>query len=262
MQSGNIVGYLRVSTSGQVQNGEGLEIQRNKILSYCKERNLTLAKFYEDRGISGAIRERPALLQLLKDCEAKKVHRVIIYKQDRLSRELGVMLWLEGQFQKYEIEVNTVEEPEFDIGDPIGKALRRIIGVFAELERDVITCRLKDGRENRAKNGKRGSGPIPFGYSKVGDSLEINQNEGMWVQKIFRWFIKGRSYTEIIRRLDRSGVRSKRGKQFSIEALKYILANAVYCGESVFGNVRVIGKHKAIVSGRLFFKVQRALKKV
>ena len=36
----NIIGYVRVSTSNQVENGDGLEIQRNKILDYCKERIL------------------------------------------------------------------------------------------------------------------------------------------------------------------------------------------------------------------------------
>jgi len=254
---GITVGYVRVSTQNQVENGDGLEVQRNRILEHCKVKGLEIGKFYEDRGVSGVIKDRPGLLALLKDCESGRIKQVMIYKQDRLARELGVWLWLETQFRKYNIELTSILEPDFDTTDPMGKALSRIISVFAELERDVISQRLKDGRVNCARNDERGSGPVAFGYKKIGDKLEIETSEAQWVQKIFRWKVKGIICSEIIRKLNKARVMTKRGKPFSIPSLQYVLENKFYFGESNFGDVTQRGIHEPIVSKRLFVKAQK-----
>lgn len=253
----HVVGYCRVSTVGQVQEGAGLDIQKTRITEFCKQNDFALDKIYVDEGISGAIRDRPALLELLKDCEGGLIRQLIIYRQDRLSRELGVSLWLETQFLKYDVKMTSVLEPEFDMNDPMGKALRRIISVFGELEKDLITFRLRAGRVNRAKNGERGCGPIPFGYEKVGDSLEINLEEAKWVEKVFRMAAKGCGCSEIARYINKNGVRTKRNKNFSPEGVRYVLKNKLYYGETNFAEVNVKGVHAPIISKRLFVKVQK-----
>lgn len=155
---GITVGYVRVSTASQVDKGDGLEIQRGKISEYCKDKGIAIAQIYEDKGISGAVKDRAGLLQLLKDCERGLIKRVVVYKQDRLSRELTVSLWLETQFKKHDVEISSVVDPEYDLEDPLQKAFKRIADIFAELEKDVIAARLKDGRINNVKKGERGSG--------------------------------------------------------------------------------------------------------
>lgn len=254
-----VVGYVRVSTNNQATHGEGLEIQRRKIQEYCKEKDLALEKFYEDKGISGAVRDRPALLKLLKDCENHHVKKIVVYKQDRLSRELTVALWLETQFKKYDIELVSVVDPEYDLEDPLQKAFKRIADVFAELEKDVIAMRLKEGRINNAKNGERGSGAVPFGYKKVEDRLEVDANEAPWVEKIFRLILKGWGYSKIANLLNKNNIITKRGKPFQIESVKYILKNKLYYGETNFGDIQGKGKHQPIVSKRLYVRVQKVL---
>ena len=251
------VGYLRVSTTSQVENGDGLEIQRRKIIDYCKEKHIIIEKFYEDRGISGAVRDRPALLRLLKDCENRSVKRIIVYKQDRLSRELTVSLWLETQFKKYDIDLVSIVDPDYDLEDPLQKAFKRIADVFAELEKDVIAMRLKEGRINNAKNGERGSGAVPFGYMKPGDKLEIKPSEALWVEKIFRLAARGHSFSKIAGLLNKNGMVTKRGKPFQIESVRYLLRNRLYYGETNFGDIKSRGMHQSIISQRLFTKVQK-----
>jgi len=255
----NVVAYTRVSTANQVENGEGLEIQRDRILSYCKERGIKVWRFYEDKGISGAIKDRPGLLSLLKDCEKGTVKSVVFYKQDRLSRDLTVSLWLETQFKKHDIELLSVVDPEYDMEDPLQKAFKRISDIFAELEKDVIATRLKEGRMNNAKNGKRSCGSIPYGFVKKDGALEIDPDEARHVVRIFKWAIKGHRYSEIVRRLNKRGATSKRNKQFTPQALKYILTNKMYYGETSFGDFNILGVHSPIISKRLYVKVQRVL---
>lgn len=50
----NVVGYVRVSTQGQVKDGYSLQYQVEEITRYCRENNCNLLRIYEDRGISGA----------------------------------------------------------------------------------------------------------------------------------------------------------------------------------------------------------------
>ncbi len=48
------VGYIRVSTQGQVRDGYSLAYQRDEIMRYCAENEIELVEIYEDKGISGA----------------------------------------------------------------------------------------------------------------------------------------------------------------------------------------------------------------
>jgi len=256
ISDGKTVGYVRVSTQSQVDNGDGLETQRKRIADFSNEKGYPVSKFYSDEGISGAVKDRPALLNLLRDCELGKVKRVLVYRMDRFAREMTISLFLETQFRKYDVEVLSVVEPELG-DDPLEKAFRRIAYVFAELEKDVLTARMLDGKINKAKNGERASGPIPYGYMKVGDKLEINPEEAKWVGKMFRWRARGFNYTKIVKELNKKGAQTKRKNLFHVEAVKYILQNPMYYGETNFGSIKCEGVHEPIISKRLFMKVQR-----
>jgi hypothetical protein len=48
------VGYIRVSTQGQLRDGYSLAYQRDKIIGYCGNNGIELVRIYEDKGISGA----------------------------------------------------------------------------------------------------------------------------------------------------------------------------------------------------------------
>lgn len=49
-----VVGYVRVSTQGQVKDGYSLAYQSEEIERYCARHNLELLDIYKDEGISGA----------------------------------------------------------------------------------------------------------------------------------------------------------------------------------------------------------------
>lgn len=252
-----VVSYVRCSTQIQAEDGASIEIQHRKIAEFCKDKGYVLSKTYEDKGFSGTIKDRPGLVQLIRDCEAGKVGRVVIYKYDRLARELSISIWIQSVFKRYGVEVSAVADPEFMSDDPITNALRNFLFVFADMERSIIISRLRSGRDNNARNGLRGSGPIPFGYVKVGDKLGIEPSEAEYVRKIFRWFIKGWSLTEISGILNKRGVITKRGKPFSIQSIKNILSNGIYCGDMSFGSISSRGVHESIISRRLYLKAQK-----
>jgi DNA invertase Pin-like site-specific DNA recombinase len=82
------VGYIRVSTQRQADDGFGLEFQRDRILSYARERGFVVTMIYEDV-FSGndwrSNKDRPDLRVALD--EAKRIRGVIIVARlDRVSR--------------------------------------------------------------------------------------------------------------------------------------------------------------------------------
>jgi DNA invertase Pin-like site-specific DNA recombinase len=87
----NVVGYVRVSTQGQVKDGYSLQYQFDEIKRYCKENNCNLLRIYEDRGISGAkvdeeglTVERECLQKMLADISQLNVHGIIVLNTSRL----------------------------------------------------------------------------------------------------------------------------------------------------------------------------------
>ena len=60
-----LVGYIRVSTQGQADDGLGLEIQEKAIRRWAREHHHRLVAIYRDEGVSGASDEREGLTEAL-----------------------------------------------------------------------------------------------------------------------------------------------------------------------------------------------------
>jgi DNA invertase Pin-like site-specific DNA recombinase len=85
--------YTRKSTEeGLEQEFNTLDAQREAcqayIISQKAEGWSAVKTHYDDGGFSGGNMERPALKKLMDDIQAGKVHIVVVYKIDRLTRSL------------------------------------------------------------------------------------------------------------------------------------------------------------------------------
>ncbi len=56
--------YTRVSTPGQAEEGESLEMQKERLVSYAKAQGWKVVKVYEDGGYSGGTTKRPGFQQM------------------------------------------------------------------------------------------------------------------------------------------------------------------------------------------------------
>lgn len=148
---------------------------------------------YRDAGYSGSSTDRPDFQRLINDIEAGKIHTVICYRLDRISRSLTDFAKLIEFFEKYKVQFISATE-QFDTSSPIGRAMVYIIMVFAQLERETIVERVKDNYFSRAKKGMFLGGRCPFGYKskhilldgKKCSILEIDPEEAKVLKEIFR----------------------------------------------------------------------------
>lgn len=126
---------------------------------------------YQDNGFSGKDTDRPAFQQMLTDIQNGLIHKVIVYKLDRISRSVLDFSEMIQMFQRYRVDFISATE-HFDTASPMGRAMLNICIVFAQLERETIQQRIADAYASRSKKGFYMGGKIPYGYRKVPTVIE------------------------------------------------------------------------------------------
>ena len=170
-----LVGYCRVSTDNQKEEGT-IGLQRNALRDYAKRGGHELVEVFEDEGVSGGMEDRPGLAGLFAYVEENgDVDGVLIYKLDRLARDLYIQEHLIKQLEKLDKKLVSCKEPDLESGDPMRKAFRQFMGIVAELEKAYITMRLSGGRIEKAKRGKYAGGRTAYGYSAKDKELCVDQ---------------------------------------------------------------------------------------
>ena len=142
--------YARVSTKDQ-----NIETQLLPIKEYCQRNGFGVFKEYTDVGESGAKCSRPQLDALLSGMRAREFDTIICYKLDRLGRSLSNLLQLLQEFKNRSIRlISVVDGLDTANDNPMSRAFWQLLGVFAELEREMIVARVNDGLRRARSNGK------------------------------------------------------------------------------------------------------------
>ncbi len=113
-----------------------------------------------------------------------------------------------------------------DPDDPMRTAIRQVIGVFAQLDRAMVTKRLRDGRASKAATGHKAVGAYPYGYHGEGKGRDRDaapdQVEQAAVERIRELRRHGRSYREIASTLDAEGLKPRRAERWSAMAVRSV----------------------------------------
>jgi DNA invertase Pin-like site-specific DNA recombinase len=226
-----LVAYLRVSSEGQV-DGYGLDAQRRAVRSWAKAHGHRIVHTCSDEGVSGALEasERPGLSCVLDRLSDGTAEGLIVARLDRLARSLTVqeatlgLLWRRGATV---FSADTGEVHADDPDDPMRTAIRQVMGTFAELDRKMVSKRLRDGRKAKAAAGKKAVGDYAFGYCPTGKGRErdagLNEKEQAAVARILNLRREGRSYRQIAAELDREGQRPRRADHWSAMAVRNVV---------------------------------------
>ena len=247
--------YLRVSTDEQAIDGYSIQIQKEKLIAYCKALGWVIVRIFVDAGWSGSNLKRPAMEELMQYVEEGNCDVVLVHKLDRLSRsQKDTMYLIEDLFIPNDVAFVSMQEA-FDTSSPFGIAMVGILSVFAQLERQNIKDRTFGGRVERAKEGLwHGGGPHPIGYDYINGELVVNESEAEQVRMVFELFAAGHSFSFIKDKM--SGYQTKHGDWRHTETITSVLENELYVGTVHFDDARTPKSHTAIVEPSLFEKVQ------
>jgi len=238
MNTKKLVGYCRVSTDNQKEEGT-IEIQERALQEYAKANGYDLVTIFRDNGVSGGLEDRPGLAELFSYLETdNQIAGVLIYKLDRLARDLYIQEHLIKKLEMLRRSILSVKEPNLDSNDPMRKAFRQFMGIVAELEKAFITMRLSGGRINKARKGGYAGGRVPLGYTAENNDLKINGTAILLVKEIFylRRY-KKLGYRRIARFMNNKNAPTVRGGKWHPATVKYILNNNLYRGRIAYKNV-------------------------
>lgn len=219
----HLIGYIRVSTDEQANEGMSLSFQRRKIEAYCELHDLHLVEILEDAGLSGRDSNRPAYQQLLQRITDPQIAGVIVYRLDRLTRsfgELGVML---ETFKKHDASIFSVME-NVDASTAIGRFVIGLLGLLAYLEVDVLGERVAAGMEEAKRQGLHvGSTPLGFKRGEQKGELLIDEKESEIIERIHHLRTsEGLSFRRIAEVLNEEGQPTKRGGRWGSETVRLI----------------------------------------
>ena len=140
--------YARVSTADQTCENQLLELHR-----YAAARGWTVAD-YVDQGVSGAKDRRPALDTLLADARRRRFDVLVVWRLDRLGRNLRHLVTLLEDVQALGIAFVSLAEG-IDATTPAGKLQMHILAAIAEFERARIAERVRAGLARARAHGQR-----------------------------------------------------------------------------------------------------------
>lgn len=165
-----LVGYARVSTAGQADNGISLEEQDRRIRQYAEAHGAALVAVEMDRGLSGRTTRRPGLQRVLDLLKRGDADGVVVARLDRLSRSLKDAADLFARAQAEGWQIHSLNE-NLDTGSPSGRFVCHVLAAMAQWEREMASERTRAALAEIKRQGRRVSGKPPFGYAFRGDRV-------------------------------------------------------------------------------------------
>ncbi len=162
------IAYLRVSTGGQ-----DLVQQKLAVLDYAHTHRLTVDTFLETHQSAQRAGHHEELLQLIATLQPGD--QLIVSELSRLGRSLGQILHIVDGVIRQGVRLVAIKEALRFAGAPNlqTKAMVALFGLFAEVERDLIAARTKEGLAAAKARGKRlGRPPGAFSRSKLEDKAD------------------------------------------------------------------------------------------
>lgn len=214
---------------------------------YSKDKYDIEIKIFEDEGFSGSTIDRPKFQEMLQLVKKEKINILICYRLDRISRNIADFSNLINELSKHNIDFISIKE-QFDTRTPMGRAMMYIASIFAQLEREVIAERIRDNLLELSKTGTWLGGEAPLGFlaerfEKVNINCEneeitrkrhkaskliVNKQELEIYRLIISKFEELKSLTKLETYLINKNIKTRKGANYSILSLRWILTNPVY----------------------------------
>ena len=208
--------YLRVSTTKQGANGNGMKAQERDIDIFLsgQQHPIVLKKFVEVE--SGASDERPELKKAIRLCKKHKAH-LLVQKVDRLSRDVEFIAKLVKDKYLTLRVANLANADNFQI---------HLFAALGQAEREFISQRTRAAMAAAKSKGAK------FGNPRI---IELNKTRKRTAKKfanglshiILPLRAKGLTYKEISNTINKMGIKTPKGMEFHPTQVKRILDRSV-----------------------------------
>jgi site-specific DNA recombinase len=221
------IGYVRVSTEDQANEGVSLDAQKAKLAAWCLANDYELSKVLVDAGLSGGRADnRPGLQAAIEEaCKTKSA--LVVYSLSRLARSTKDTIAIGEKLDKAGADLVSLSE-KIDTTSAAGKMIFRMLAVMAEFEKDQISERTKMAMAHKKSKSER-VGTIPYGFDLSSDGVTLSENavEQATIKTIQELRLRGVSLRDIAGELTSNNHPTKKGSgKWSHMTVKSILERA------------------------------------
>jgi DNA invertase Pin-like site-specific DNA recombinase len=214
--------YVRLSV-----NRDGTETSTQRQEQDCRrlaeQKDWDVAEVYRDTDLSAFNTKvrRPSYERMMADVGAGLLDAVICWKIDRLSRSMHDYTATLRHLSDHDVVLASYSDP-VDTSTPMGRAMLHISGVFAELESDTISYRVKRAARMVAEQGRpSGGGFRPFGYDA--DGIAVREDEAELLREAAGRFLAGETLRRICFDWNARGIPTTTGREWSSSVLSTTL---------------------------------------
>ena len=132
------VGYIRVSTEKQVQEGVSLDAQRSRLKAHCVSQNIKLVDMIMDDGYSAKSLDRPGLRAALGMLTDRKADAIVVVKLDRITRSVRDLGYLCDTYFREGLPYYLLSVSDaIDTRSAGGKLILNVLMSVAQWEREL-----------------------------------------------------------------------------------------------------------------------------
>lgn len=243
-----VAAYARYSTDRQ--NAASTEAQVEKVRAYVEARGgeLRRERVYVDEAVSGAVRERPGLLALVRAVEARDVDVIVAEDLGRISRDVEDLAWFRKRCAYYGVRLIAIDDG-VDTSNEGAELMGDVLGSFKALYRREISSKTTRGMEQRARAGYA-TGGLPYGYRAErvpyaggeASEIRIDEEHARIIRDIFAAYAyEGLSYAGIASRLNGRRIppprasKPRKREAWGVSTVRTVLHNECYIGRWSFG---------------------------
>jgi putative DNA-invertase from lambdoid prophage Rac len=148
------VGYVRVSTVKQVDEGESLDVQQRTIAGYALMHGLAVDQVFVERGVSGSkpLADRPQGAVLLAAIRPGDI--IVTPKLDRMFRSALDALAVLGDLRERGISLHMIDLGGDVTSNGVSKLVFTILSAVAEAERDRTRERVAEVKRDQRTRGR------------------------------------------------------------------------------------------------------------
>lgn len=205
------IGYIRVSTDGQAQEGISLEAQEAKIRAWADLNGYSDVVIFRDAGISGKRADnRPGLMAAISATE--RGDALVVFSLSRLSRSVIDTLTISKDLEGKGVDLVSISD-RIDTTTAAGKLFFTISAAFNQHFRDTISDHTKSALDQKRAKREKTGGKLPFGFDLDTDGKTLVPNaaeqEALSIMRELRG--AGMSYRKIGAELTARGIGTKGG---------------------------------------------------
>jgi len=251
--------YTRKSTDDKDRQVRSIPDQLSELNELAKKEQLEIVDVFVEKQ-TAKIPGRPVFGEMMSRMEAGEASGILAWHPDRLARNS-----VDGGKIIYLVDTGVISEMKFPTfwfdPTPQGKFMLSIAFSQSKYYVDNLSENIKRGHRNKLKDGIwPRNAPLGYLNDKVNKVIIPDPERSPYIIKAFEAYASGKYTLRQIRDLiTELGFRSQKEQVLSISNIHDILRNPIFCGLLRYGGEIYEGKHKPIISKKLFDTAQEVM---